>query len=158
MQQTIWLWLALGLVLIGTGCREDITPQEQATLDRQEIEAYVAENNLDGQFTLDGIYYEITAGADTAAGYPAPNDTLVIEYEASFLNGEVFDRSGGPGEADTVALASTIDGWREIIPEFNRGASGYFIVPSGLAYGPNGFSVVPPNTVLRFDITLQDFY
>jgi FKBP-type peptidyl-prolyl cis-trans isomerase FkpA len=148
----------IGLWLCWTACGEDITPAQQAAIDRAEIEAYAADQGLNGTFSPEGIYYEITSGADTAAGFPGPSDTLVIFYEGSFLNGEVFDRSGDRGVADTLPLSQTIDGWREALPRFNRGASGYFILPSGLAYGPDGFRFIPPNTVLRFDVELQDFY
>ncbi len=155
----IYFGLSLALlILVLVGCKSEPTAIEQAQMDRILIEEYAQEQGLNGEFDDEGIYWEITAGEDTAAGYPALTDTLVIEYQTAFLNGEIFDRSVEAGVGDTVILALTIEGWLEIMPSFNRGASGYFIVPSRLAYGRDGYRVVPPNTVLRYDITLHDFF
>ena len=145
----------LFIAMLWVGCDQDLTPEEQANVDQQLILDYAAAEGLNGQFDDEGIYYELTAGADTAAGFPSLTDPVVLEYQGAFLNGELFDESGA--EADSVILRVTIDGWKEAIPYFNRGASGYFIVPSALAYGSTGFSVIPPNTVLRFDVSVIDF-
>ncbi len=148
----------LGLVLfliVLHGCDNQPSTEEQAQIDQLRIEEYVQANNLVGEYTEDGIFYRISSGADTAAASPGLGDSLYMEYTGSFLNDEVFDRSEGP---DSLALSRTIEGWRLILPLFNEGSEGYFIVPSEAAYGPTGFSIIPPNTVLRFDIRLIEVY
>ncbi|MEM9987377.1 MAG: FKBP-type peptidyl-prolyl cis-trans isomerase [Bacteroidota bacterium] len=151
--QTI-LGLLLSLFLF-YGCNNQPSTEEQAQIDRLRIEDYVKANNLVGEFTEDGIFYRVSSGADTAAVSPGLGDSLYMEYTGSFLNNEVFDRSDGP---DSLALSRTIEGWRLALPLFNEGSEGYFILPSESAYGPTGFSIIPPNTVLRFDIRLIEVF
>ena len=40
------------------------------------------------------------------------------------------------------------------IPYFKEGGSGKLLIPSALAYGPNGTTGIPPHSVLIFEIEL----
>jgi FKBP-type peptidyl-prolyl cis-trans isomerase len=51
-------------------------------------------------------------------------------------------------------LQNVILGWTEGIPYFKEGGSGKLLIPSALAYGPNGTTGIPPNSVLIFEIEL----
>ncbi|MBN2637850.1 MAG: FKBP-type peptidyl-prolyl cis-trans isomerase [Bacteroidales bacterium] len=137
------------LVLTFGSCKKT---DQQALIDRQIIENYVADNNLQGAFTPSGLYYVIVAPGDTA--HPAVNSTVTVDYKGSFLNGAVFDQNTNV----SFALNTVILGWQEGIPLIGTGGEIILIVPSALAYGSTGRgSIIPPNTVLRFDVTLDSF-
>lgn len=136
------------LVLVFGSCKKT---DQQALIDRQIIENYVKENNLQGSFTSSGLYYQIVKPGGTA--HPTVDSTVTVDYKGSFLNGDVFDQR----TQATLALSQVIKGWQEGIPLIGVGGEIILIIPSALAYGTAGSGSIPPNTVLRFDVTLDDF-
>ena len=61
-------------------------------------------------------------------------------------------RSGYPQQ---FQLSSVIAGWRQAVSMLKPGGRGLFLLPSRLAYGEEGLGdVIPPNTVLQFEIEL----
>jgi hypothetical protein len=49
-----------------------------------------------------------------------------------------------------------IPGWDEALQLMNKGTKATLIIPSKLAYGEQGYSVVPPFNPLVFDMELVD--
>ena len=49
-----------------------------------------------------------------------------------------------------------IPGWYEGLQLLNKGASAIFIVPSKLAYGKSGVSIIAPYTPILFEVTVID--
>ncbi len=94
-----------------------------------------------------------------------------VHYVGQLLDGRVFDTS-----RESVARAQgifnenrdyaplsfqlgagrVIRGWDEGIAQLRRGERAVLLIPSGLAYGPNGNRGIPPNAVLEFDVELID--
>ena len=92
-----------------------------------------------------------TGSAQVKAG-----DTIVVHYTGYFLDGSKFDSSYDRGEPLTVVV-----GTGQVIAGFERGVVGMqvggqrrLIIPSDLAYGPQGSGSIPPNTPIAFDIDL----
>jgi FKBP-type peptidyl-prolyl cis-trans isomerase FkpA len=132
----------------------DKTPQ--ADLDQELIESYVAENNLNGQFTSSGLYYVITN--EGTGDYPSTSDTVTVHYRGTLLDGKQFDSSyDNLGDPISLLLANTILGWQEGIPLFKAGGEGLLVIPSHLGYGENDVGEIPCNSVLVFDISLLSF-
>ncbi len=126
---------------------------EQREFDRTKIKQYITDNNLQKvDSTLSGIYYTIS---DAGTGeHPSANSTVTVGYRGYFADGTVFDQSELPA---TFSLNSVIEGWREAVPLLKREGRGTFLIPSNLAYGPQGSGSIGFNTMIIFDITLVDF-
>ncbi|KAG1675489.1 hypothetical protein FOA52_001788 [Chlamydomonas sp. UWO 241] len=87
-------------------------------------------------------------------------------YEGRFEDGRVFDSSrGGSGPISvTIGVGMVISGWdlgilgseQEGIPPMRVGGRRRLVVPPELGYGSAGFGngLIPPHTVLEFDVEL----
>ena len=126
--------------------------QKQAEKDHEIILQYIEENNLTATSTESGLYIvidNIGTGVDCNSA-----STVTVAYTGYFTNGIIFDQSSAAGV--TFSLDGVIPGWKEGIPYFNEGGSGKLLIPSALAYGPDGNGSIPPNSVLIFDVELLD--
>ncbi|MEL7533127.1 MAG: FKBP-type peptidyl-prolyl cis-trans isomerase [Bacteroidota bacterium] len=150
--------ISLSVLAIFTfsACGETITFDEQQEIDRAIIEEYVATNNLQGEYTEQGIFYSILEeGVGTAT--PNISSTILIDYVGTLLDGTEFDSSEGfPRE---FQLFSLIRGWQIGLEKFKAESKGILIIPSRFAYQENGSldGSIGPNTVIRFDIELIEF-
>ncbi len=136
------------LSLVISSCKKDVN---QSEIDQVIIEDYVVENNLDGQFTSSGLYYVINEPG--SANHPTVNSQVTVSYVGYTLNGVVFDEK----DYKSFWLYQVIEGWQEGIQLIGEGGKIKLIIPSGLAYGPNGSGSIGPDEVLAFDITLHYF-
>ena len=58
----------------------------------------------------------------------------------------------------TFMLPGVIKGWQEAIQLMKTGAKWKVFIPANLGYGEKGYgSVIPPNSVLIFEIELISF-
>jgi FKBP-type peptidyl-prolyl cis-trans isomerase FkpA len=105
------------------------------------------------QSTASGLQYEVlTQGTGPK---PQASDVVKVEYEGSFLDGEVFDSSAMHGEPAVFPLDQVITGWTEGIQLMPVGSKYKFYIPSALAYGPEGAGgVIPPSSTLIFVVEL----
>ena len=145
------------LVLVVAGCgkkKAEEQAKQQAAADEAIIQQYISDNNLNAIATGTGLYYVIdNEGAGSSC---TSNSTVTVAYTGYFTNGTIFDQSTSLGA--TFSLQQVIKGWTEGIPYFRVGGSGKLLIPSALAYGPNGSSSIPPNTVLIFDVELIEVH
>ena len=119
------------------------------------IDQYLADNNLQADTTASGLRYIVETEGSEAK--PTTCNSVFVQYRGYLPDGSQFDSSGG--EFTTFSLQSVILGWQEGIPLFGRGGKGTLLIPSYLAYGENppAGSIIPGNSVLLFDIELEDF-
>lgn len=125
---------------------------EQSTADGQQ---YLLDNaKKDGvQTTASGIQYHILQAG--IGSVPQASNTVRTHYHGTFVDGTVFDSSVDRGEPAEFGVREVIPGWTEILQMMPVGSKWQIVVPSHLAYGPNGAApVVPPNATLCFDIEL----
>ena len=117
----------------------------------EDIQAYIAANNLNAIKTSSGLYYIID---ETGTGEnPTSTDNVTVAYKGYLLNGLVFDQSDSEGIS--FDLQGVISGWTEGITYFKEGGSGILLIPSNLGYGDAGIgNVIPGGAVLVFDINL----
>jgi len=148
MKNTLIVAFALSLF---TSCMKEDKPVDYVSKNDQDIQAYIATNNLDAQKSSSGLYYVIdTPGTGTQ---PTKTDNVTVAYKGYYLSGKVFDQSSAAGIS--FNLQEVIKGWTEGITYFKEGGSGKLLVPSHLGYGSYNRNGIPGGSVLIFDIELN---
>jgi len=133
---------------------------KQKGVDAKTIADYVAKNNLSAQKTPTGLHYIVTQPGAGAA--PQAGDVVKVKYTGRLLDGKVFDSSNNnpqtaAGVDFQLGRGMVIPGWEEGVMKLRKGGKGTLIIPSALAYGTEGAGgVIPPNTVILFDVELVD--
>jgi FKBP-type peptidyl-prolyl cis-trans isomerase len=118
------------------------------------IAEYLTAKGITATRTSDGVYYVIEApGVDPK---PVITSTVTVDYSGYLLNDSVFDSSLERGSPSTFTLSGLIEGWQKGLQLFGESGKGKLFIPSYLAYGGAGNSVIPPNYPIAFDITLID--
>ncbi len=98
------------------------------------------------------VYIEKGNGPKAEAG-----KTVDVHYTGYLMDGRKFDSSVERGDPISFPLGQgmVIKGWEEGIALMKVGDKMRLIIPSELAYGPNGAGgVIPPNATLLFDVEL----
>lgn len=167
------LTAALRDVLEGDGSKLS-TEEIQSTLDeeRTRIEAmqtaisekskqagdtFLAENKTkEGVVqTGSGLQYKVIEPGGGAS--PAPEDTVVVHYRGTLINGTEFDSSYKRNTPATFPVNGVIAGWQEGLQLMKVGSKFEFYIPSELAYGAKGAGgAIGPNETLIFEVELQE--
>lgn len=130
--------------------------QQEAQQNAKEGEEFLAENrNKEGvQETESGLQYEVLEEGSGAT--PTEDDTVLVHYEGSLLDGTVFDSSYDRGEPQPIQLDRVIRGWTEGLQLMQEGAKYKFYIPGDLAYGenPRPGGPIGPNETLIFEVEL----
>ena len=105
--------------------------------------------------TKSGLKYQdvvVGTGATAQAG-----QNVSVHYTGTLMDGSKFDSSLDRGTPFDFQLGAgmVISGWDEGVAGMKVGGKRKLIIPSNLAYGPNGQPpVIPPNATLNFDVQL----
>lgn len=148
MMQKIFISTFVLLILAFSSCNKE---KSQAEIDDERIQEFLELSNINAEKTASGLYYYVEV--EGTGEFARWNSTVVVHYKGMLLNGTVFDTSYGEAPFVTY-LPNTILGWQEGIPKFKEGGKGKLFIPSGLGYGSRQISIIPPNSVLIFDIEL----
>ena len=143
---TIFGFTLLSVILI-SACEED-KYADWKIMNDQWLEAFKEEHKNDSNFfvTESGLCYHVIYN-DYKYTRPHPTSRIEVSYKGQLFGKGIRCRkrssyvSSGDHQRMARRLASMRDGWHFI-----------FYVPSGLAYGKDGFGLVPPYSVLKFDI------
>lgn len=138
------------VVAIFASCSTSSEPKDYVTQNDQDIQAYIAENNLNAQKSSTGLYYVINE--EGTGEHPTFTDNVTVAYKGYFLNGSVFDQSDAEGIS--FNLQQVIGGWTEGITYFKEGGSGILLIPAHLGYGNSNYNGIPGGSVLIFEINL----
>jgi len=117
-------------------------------------QAYLAENGArEGVTTTEsGLQYEVLRAGDGAA--PTAEDQVRLHYRGTLIDGTEFD-SSYDGDPVTFAAGRLIPGFTEALLLMQEGSHYRVVIPSDIAYGPNGSGgVIGPNSTLIFEIEL----
>lgn len=104
--------------------------------------------------TATGLQYEVLKAAE--GDKPGPTDTVKVHYTGTLIDGTVFDSSEERGEPIEFPLNRVIKGWTEGVQLMNIGSRYRFVIPSDLAYGPQGPPAIGPNATLVFEVELLE--
>ena len=145
--------LLMLVMFVMQSCLKNEDSQDE--IDEKKIKEYVTENKIAATRHNSGIYYIIdNEGTGEAPDY---DSEVTVKYKGYFFNGTVFDKTQ-PDKSITFKLNELIPGWQICIPMLKSGGKGTFIIPSYLAYGPQGAgTLIGPNETLIFDIELVSF-
>jgi FKBP-type peptidyl-prolyl cis-trans isomerase len=131
-----------------------VMESQSAGLKQAESEFLTENSQKEGIITTSsGLQYEvITEGTGKR---PQAADTVQVNYEGTFMDGQIFDSSYQRGEPTEFPLNRVIPGWSEGLQLMTEGSNYRFYIPSELAYGPQGASgVIPPYSALVFTVEL----
>ena len=146
------LLFTLPLLLVLGSCKK-FDAEEQSKIDDSTIIKFISEKNIIAQKHSSGIYYQILNTGSGNISYTT-NTTVSTKYTGRLLSGTVFD--GTTTQPISFKLGQVISGWQIGIPLIQKGGKIRLLIPSGLAYGPDGQGPIPGNAVLDFDIELLD--
>jgi len=118
------------------------------------IEQYMTDNDIQNAIkTKEGMYIQIEKkGSDEK---PTVNNDITIHYKGYLLDHTIFDQTDG--DARTFPLSALITGWKIGIPYIGKGGKCKLIIPPHIGYGSRDMGEIPANSILVFDIELEDF-
>lgn len=152
--QSLWLFI---LCVILSSCLGDDPFQKQKQLDSEAINGYVATNNLKGTITESGLFYAITF-ADTSKNPVKIISSNIVEISYDLYTLDDKKITSQTNYVFKPATGSFFAGLSEGILFVKNKEKATFLLPSALALGNNltklGNVSIPPNTVLRLDVTV----
>jgi len=129
--------------------------EQEGSTNLEQGVAYLEANKLkEGVVTTDsGLQYRVIEMGEGIK--PSAADTVTVHYRGTLTDGTQFDSSYDRGEPATFPLNAVIPGWTEGVQLMPVGSTFEFVIPSELAYGPNGSGGrVGPNATLIFQVEL----
>ena len=141
---------------------EQVKAEQEAELKKLKGEEatkrndYLAANYPDAQPIASGLYYiDVKEGKGNT---PQSGQKVKVNYKGMFLDGTVFDSSYDRKEPIefTLGKGQVIKGWDEGIGMMRKGGKAVLVIPSDIAYGPNGRGSIPPFSTLVFEVELVD--
>ncbi|MCF6222097.1 MAG: hypothetical protein L3J34_00080 [Flavobacteriaceae bacterium] len=125
------------------------------------------ENMVHNDINYKMYYYVDTDGSGKN---PSRNDSIQMRYRGFTLDSIMFDQNlNFTSSRSWLHLPSLIEGWRYGMPHFKEGekiiypdesfdyentGSGFFFIPSGMAYGNAGTNGIPSNAPIYFFVDL----
>ncbi|MFD1872433.1 FKBP-type peptidyl-prolyl cis-trans isomerase [Hymenobacter bucti] len=154
------LALAGGAGLVGCSKDDTSVNADYSAADDALIKTYIATNNITtAQKQASGLYFVPTVTNANATKVTVGTNVSFL-YTGTLLNGTMFATSGQDvtkAASFVLGNSSVISGLQEGISLMHLGDKATLLIPSGLAFGPNGSSPnVPANTVVRFDVEVVD--
>ena len=137
--------IALALAYVGT---------QNAVVTGATNEQFLAANaGEDGvETTASGLQYKVIKPGEGPS--PSATDTALVKYEGRLRDGTIFDAN----EQAPMPVGGVVPGFSEALQLMQKGGEYRIWIPSELAYGEaSPGELVPPNSLLIFDVTLLDF-
>ena len=141
---------------------EEVMEAQKAELKRleaQETKArydYVADKYPNALPIASGLI--IVDTKEGKGNTPQKGQKVKVHYKGMFLDGTPFDSSFDRNEPIefTLGQGEVIKGWDEGIGMMRKGGKAVLIIPSNIAYGPQGRGSIPPYSSLVFEVELID--
>ena len=115
---------------------------------------FLAENGKksDVHTTASGLQYKVIAAG--SGDSPKATDQVSVNYRGTLLDGTEFDASAKHGGPATFNVNGVIPGWTEALQLMKPGAKFQLWIPPKLAYDLESPPVIPPGSLLVFDVEL----
>ncbi len=102
-----------------------------------------------------GVHYIVMESGSGVR--PTAKDSIVFNAIGIFPDGTVFEDTFQKKQTISNVTSKLIPGLNEAMQLMPEGSKWRIFIPSALAYGPAGLpNIIPPNTALVFDITLEE--
>jgi FKBP-type peptidyl-prolyl cis-trans isomerase FkpA len=127
---------------------------------KQKVVSIPNHDGIDSTKIGTALYYVVDTTKVGTGDLVKIGNTVTVKYTGMFLNGSVFDTSTSHGDGTFSFIVTNptdpnnqvISGWQEAIVMLKKGSSAAFLIPSAKAYGPSGYSIIPPYSPLIFII------
>ena len=130
---------------------------EKATKTMEKEVGFLKENGAKPGVitTASGLQYKVIREGIGLS--PDDNDTIVVHYKGSLVDGKVFDSSYERNEPITITAGQVISGWGEGLKLMKSGGKYELYIPQNLAYGEQGAGgVIPPFATLIFEMEIVE--
>lgn len=134
---------------------QDKMSKENKIKEATTIAEYILQNGITEKPTASGLYYIETVKGNGEK--PSSGKKVSVHYTGYLLDGKKFDSSVDRGQPFqfTLGAGQVIKGWDEGVALMSVGTSAKLLLPSSIAYGPNGAGgVIPPFAPLLFEVQL----
>ncbi|MCC6371336.1 MAG: FKBP-type peptidyl-prolyl cis-trans isomerase [Bacteroidia bacterium] len=128
--------------------------KEMAEKEKPSMDKFIADNKITVKPTASGLYYIETKKGSGAS--PNATDMVTVHYTGKLLDGKVFDSSVERGQPAEFPLNGVIPGWTEGLQLMRKGGKANLLLPSAIAYGPQGNQGIAPYSPLYFEVELID--
>lgn len=135
-------------------CNYDACALKAPAPEIQAVKDYLDANNITAVEHCSGLFYVITEQG--TGNTPTVCGAVKAIYEGKLTDGSVF----APKDTAAFYLDEVIRGWANGIPLVKGGGKIQLIIPPTLGYGnttPPG-STIPPNSILIFDVKVEEVY
>jgi FKBP-type peptidyl-prolyl cis-trans isomerase FklB len=128
--------------------------QQEALANKQKGADYLAANakKRGVKTTKSGLQYEVLKKGKGPK--PTASDKVKAHYTVQLIDGKVIDSSIARKEPAVLPVSPMIPGWTEALQMMPVGSKYRLTLAPALAYGEEGSSAVPPNSVLVFEVEL----
>lgn len=142
--------IQMTMMLFGQTMKEK--QQKQAENNLAEGKDYLEKNKKkeNVNVTTSGLQYKVIKKGTGKT--PQRIDRVKTNYRGSLISGKEFDSN----KSAEFAVGGVIKGWTEALLLMKEGAKWQLVIPSELAYGPQGRPRIPANSVLIFEIELLE--
>ncbi len=150
MRVSLIFMLLIGITLVGCDRDQDKFKVKTRTVMDEIPEIEVVADTTETGLIIQNI--ENGEGAEAKAG-----DAVQVHYTGWLVNGKKFDSSVDRKKPFQFKLGAgeVIQGWDQGVQGMKVGGKRRLTIPSELAYGEKGAAgVIPPNSVLIFDVEL----
>lgn len=133
----------------------DPAPETYQEDQVNKLVQYALEHDWPVRKSASGLLYWIRKkGNEVSAG---TDDSVLVRYKGTLLDGSVFDQSPASGEPVTFKIAQVIPAWKEALSMIGEEGQIVILAHSDLGYkGQRIGRVIPPYSPLIFEIELID--
>lgn len=116
------------------------------------IQSYLDSTGISMKRTDAGLYYKIInkGEGDRLIGY---NDQVTFYYKGSYLDGETFQIVSKKSPL-AFNVNQLIFGWQDALMMLKEGGEIQIIIPPQLAYTDRKTGLIPPNSILKYELTV----
>ena len=156
MKTQIIVFLASGILCGAASAAEQTAPfQSPGEKNLKEAKEFLAKNKTRPgvkEFPS-GLQYQVLK--EGSGESPSADDTVVVNYQGSLLDGTIFDDSARRGRPARFVVKRVIKGWQEALTHMKPGDKWRIFIPPQLAYGERGRRpLIGPNALLVFEVEL----
>jgi hypothetical protein len=104
--------------------------------------------------TSTGLFYELVS--EGTGKFPTPDSTVSVEFEATLIDGTVFETTAGREGPIDITLMNMVPGVREGLQYVREGGIIKLWVPASLGFGSEERSGIPADSALMFEFTIHE--